>query len=876
MVVLVGCLLFSVAGIAIAEEPVFNLDIPAMNAAEALNRFAEQTGAILLFPYDLAQDRRAKPVSGQYTLLQGLELLLRDTGLSGGLSDRRVIRITSVSDAGATPEDASSQDTVLARRSANDVEGVMSAKKSNGGWKSLISGAVAGIIASVGPAQAQQDDSQTTRRGTAIEEIIVTAQKREERIQDVPLSITAFSEVELERRGIDDFYDYARLVPGLAFTDQGAGNSSFFIRGVASPAGNPTTQFYIDDMPQLTSNAASTVIKSADPAIFDVSRIEILRGPQGTLFGASAMGGMIRVITNKPDSTQFESAAAADVFITRGGDQGLKLDGMVNVPLIEDKLAIRLVGSSRDEGGWIDRVPADYPGLLPGELPREFAPVDSDIDDEKDKAARVSALYTPTDALSLRASIFWQEIEESNRHTIDDVFGGAQERAGTVDEPREDRFTQYNFTLEYALGAFDFISSTSYLDRYIREQTDFTFLGTAVFGTDFPYLNERVNPITTFTTEARIQTSGEGPLSFTVGGFYLDMDGGEDQIVTAPGFSEATGIAAPNDVLFDENTLSTEKRTAAFGQASYRFSDSLELLLGLRWFDVDIDFFSLKDGLFNGGFTETAREISESGTTPKVALKFDFDDNKQVYASASKGFRVGSPNFFVPQDACGEDLAALGFDEAPELIESDSLWQYEIGTKVTSEGGRFVVNGAAYYTDWTGIPQNIPLNCGFSVSLNVGEASSTGFELELWSEPVDGLDLQLAIGYVDAQLELDAPDVGGEKGDQLQQVPEWTVAVSGQYTFPVLGDYEGFVRGDYSYIDDSYTTFDFENPNDRRPDYQIADFQVGVMAETWEGALYIENAFDEVAILGINPTDVYEWTVNRPRTIGFRVRKSWN
>jgi outer membrane receptor protein involved in Fe transport len=354
------------------------------------------------------------------------------------------------------------------------------------------------------------------------------------------------------------------------------------------------------------------------------------------------------------------------------------------------------------------------------------------------------------------------------------------------------------------------------------------------------------------------------------------MDGGEDQIVTAPGFSDATGTPAPNDVLFDENTLSSEKRTALFGQVSYLFFDKFELILGLRWFDVDIDFVSLKDGLFNGGFTDTARDISESGTTPKVALKFAFDDNKQAYASASKGFRVGSPNFFVPDDACGDDLDAIGFDEAPELIESDSLWQYEVGTKMTSASGRTSINAAVYYTDWTGIPQTIPLNCGFSVSLNVGEASSTGFGLEVWNSPTDGLDLQLAVGYVDAKLEKDAPDVGGEKGDRLQQVPRWTAAASAQYSFPIFGDFEGFVRGDYSYVGDSYISFDFSDPSNRRPEYQIFDFQVGVTADTWEGAFYIDNAFDELAILGINQTDVNEWTVNRPRSVGVRFRKNWN
>jgi hypothetical protein len=247
----------SLVGVVQGEERVFDLDIPESNAADALNRFAEQTGTILLFPSDAVRDRTANSVNGRFTLVRGLELLLEDTGLSGGLSETRVIRIESVSDAGSGSATGSSANRGATSGSTHTNGGNTMLNGSGGKSRGFLSGALAGLIASIGSAEAQDvnEAGDSRRSTTAIEEIIVTAQKREERIQDVPLSISAIGEFELDRRGINDFYDYARLVPGLAFTDQGAGNASFFIRGVSSPTGNPTTQFYIDDMPQLTSNA---------------------------------------------------------------------------------------------------------------------------------------------------------------------------------------------------------------------------------------------------------------------------------------------------------------------------------------------------------------------------------------------------------------------------------------------------------------------------------------------------------------------------------------------------------------------------------------------------------------------------------------------
>jgi iron complex outermembrane recepter protein len=821
-------------------------DIPAQTLATALKEFAAAADLQLMFSPEVVAGRMAQPVRGEYTIQQVLNLLLDDTGLEFRFDGHNTVIVR--------PPDTASAPRMQATRLANyQAEG-------------------AAEPASSGGAQAS-----TAETAGVLQEIIVTAQKRAERIQDVPMSITAFGERELERKGVASFQDYARMVPGLAFVDPGPGRQDFIIRGITS-AGNPITQFYIDDTPQSASNAGGTQIKGADPRIFDIERVEVLRGPQGTLYGASSMGGTIRVITNKPDPSAYLAKAETTLATIHDGGENFGVNGMLNLPLIEDQLAIRVVGMFREEAGWIDRVddPVDESGSsLPRPRGGEFTAANRDQNTNEVHGARFSARYEPTSDLTLTAAVFWQDIEQKNPNLVDVARKDKLQRAGSFQEPRVDETTQTSLTIEYDFGRAELISSTSYLDRFVADRTDATSIGRAVFGTNFAIPNERSNPFTVLTQEVRIASPGDSRFDYTVGLFYLKLDGGEDQTLYAPGFSAATGIPIAGDLMFDENTTSTEEQFAVFGQASYDITERLQVTTGFRWFTADTDFISHKEGRFNGGATLTTGKSSDQGWTPKISFDYHLDDERMVYASAAKGFRVGAPNTFVPPGACGADLQQLGFSSAPTSIESDSLWQYELGTKTGWLHRRLIVNAAVYYIDWSGIPQSRPLDCGFPLTLNVGQASSRGVELEIQTSPADGWSLGFAGSYTDAQLEKDSPSLSGQRGDRLQNVPRLTLAANAQYTFPVMNGYNGFIAGDINYAGESYINFNFANPTGRRPSYDIANLRFGVEAGDWEAALFIENVLDERAVLSIDQSNVNTWTINRPRTIGITLRKSW-
>jgi iron complex outermembrane recepter protein len=814
-----------------AEGQIYDLAISRQSLDEALKDLARQSGMqIGRFTDRAGEHAVVGPLSGHYSMQEALSLLLADVGLTYRMVNDRMVAVMT------TPAPQSSAS-----------------------------------------AQPVANDESASQKGiTGLEEVVVTAQKREEHLQEVPLSISAFNTRQLERMGVEEFADYARMVPGLAFTNGGPGVQEFYIRGISSTAGNPTTQFYIDETPQSASNAGASQIRGADPRVFDMERLEVLRGPQGTLYGSSSMGGTIRVITNRPRADRFESKVESTLSTTASGDESVAFNGMINLPLIEDRFALRLVGMYRDEGGYIDRNPRLGSGSpqMPDPLGGEFSSSSEDQDKEETRGARVTAKYDMTDNLDVTATVYWQDVHLLNQHTIYANRGDRLERGGLLNEPRRDEFTQSSLTINYDLGFAQLVSATSYLDRFVAERTDFSYLAVRL-GASTAAANERTNPFDVLTQEVRISSSGGSWLNYTFGAFYLEQDGGENQTVRSPGFTAQTSIPTFSDVLFDENTRSNEQQHAAFGQVSARFLERFEAVLGARWFEAEVGYTSWKDGPLNGGHTVVSGTAKDSGVTPKVGLNFSIDDDKMVFASASKGFRIGRPNLYVPPAPCGAELAEMGFATIPTSVDADSLWQYELGAKTEWLDDRLLINAGAYYIDWQDIPQQIPLNCGFSIALNVGKASSRGMELEMRAKLTERFEVGIAGSYTDAQLDKAAPDLGGERGDRLQNVPEYMFAANAQYSFPILGDKEGYVRGDYSYSGDSYQNFDFASNDFRRPSYQLANLRVGVANEQWEVVMFVDNVLNKLAVWNIVRLGTFEHSVNRPRTVGLTLRRNW-
>lgn len=812
--------------VAHADEPAYDIDIPAMNAAEALNRLAEQTGAIMLFSYDLVSTRRANAVSGRYELLEALDLLLQDTGLAGGLSDKRVVSISQSENA---------------RRPG---EGVMQ-KQNNSLVKRIATFFV--TVASTAAASAQQVEP-----GGALEEVIVTAQKKEQSLQEVPMSVTAIGERSIELARISNFTEYARMTPGVSFDYAGPGGGqlgdrSVYIRGISSTntaSGGQPVGFYIGETP----------VPFSDPNLFDVSRIEVLRGPQGTLYGSGSLGGTVKIVPNRPDSRAFASKVDSTLSTTQGGGTNYEVRGMANLPVIEDRVAIRAAVASRHDEGFIDNAGNSIlcatpdPACLRDVLDVNFQRNVNDVDK---LSLRIASEIRLTDKLTIVPSVFAETMEVGDRahYTIgfEDGPNGLLTNVGGPANKEQNDFALYDLGVKYDFGAAEWTSSTSQMEWTKDNVLSLSYLIQNLFGlpdTTQVGLATAVDR-DIFTHESRIASSGEdNKLDWLVGVFY------QREAFTHDNYAAEASIPLPNKLLSVSSSRTTTKQFAAFTEETLHLTDQLSVTGGLRYFRTEVGSTnSVRASLFQGPVdgTEILPQAVETGFTPKVAVSYQANRDVLFYALASRGFRAGGPTRTPAEiPACVAELSSLGLTPK-DSFESDTLWNYEAGAKTAWADGRLTANLSGYYIDWDNIQQELQLSCGFSFTTNFGKATSKGAELELRAAPLRGLDLGLAVGYIDAQLSEDNLTGVGKQGDMTLQTPEWTVAVESQYTVPVGFGFSAYIRGNYQYVDRVATTFNTIGVPDNalfRPSYKMASFSAGLTNDEWEVLVFIQNAFN--------------------------------
>jgi outer membrane receptor protein involved in Fe transport len=726
-----------------------------------------------------------------------------------------------------------------------------------------------------------------------IEEVVVTATKRELSVQDVPVAMQAFTAETLQNMGADQVDGYYRMVPNFAVVDRGAGGKLYSIRGISTglvTQGASTVGVYIDEMP------ISAAGFQADPRLFDIERVEVLRGPQGTLYGEGSIGGTVRMITPRPDPSAFAGKADVSWQSTADGDPSYKLNGMLNLPLVSDVLALRVSGLYHDLGGYIDRI--DMPngvtldvgsllGLPPGVIPilgTGPLPGRKDINSEVISAGRASLLWNASERLTFEASFMTQQLEAAGRNTsVGGVTGvGELENNFVQAEKVDDDFDLGNLTISYDLGWARLFSSTSRYERTRDVTADTNDLGEAIFPT------AKLPGSGTFTTELqdmtsqelRLSSTGDGPLSWIAGYFYVDKDNGFEQIIVDDygvfvGFMQILGLPVTDArQLLDQTGRQEETQHALFGELTYEFTEKLSATVGLRYFDID-----QRDTLVNNdinilglGLTDGVSETGESDNVMKFNVNYRASDDVLLWVTASQGFRIGGTN------------TTPGIPDENRTYGSDTLWNYEVGARTSWYDNRLVLNSALYYIDWSDIQLALPLGTAFG-TINAGQSRIIGAELELQARPAAGLDLALSAGYNDGELTQDTPGAPagpnpGFKGDRLPGVPRLNLAASAQYTFPLSsGGLDGFGRADYSYTGDSTTTFNDLStanglPSNFNPDdYGLLNLRLGVQNERWSAALFVENATDERAQLLIDNAAVTERiTRNRPRTFGMNVR----
>jgi len=733
-------------------------------------------------------------------------------------------------------------------------------------------------------------------------EIVVTARKQGERLQDVPISVNAVSGDQLRDRGAADVKDVLRAIPGLSFSGTERGQSNYNIRGISTVAASPTVGIYLDDISLIT--VASNFSGGFDPVFFDMERLEVLKGPQGTLYGGSAMGGAIKYVSAKPNLSRFGVDAAAGIATTKSGALTYNGELVVNLPVVEDKLAVRMGVFYRHDGGYVDNGPGELvnsgysstpsPTYTPRVQDSLSTRVDDNHNDGKTYALRLSAVWQPDSNWSIQPMIFYQDYRLGNPGT----FFPNQARLRSswrLSQPTHDKGGIYSLNIEKDLGTVRLTSLTAYFDRDLSYARDYSYfvpnlLGPASY--NFVYQNADIPNLSisrtkTFSQELRIgSTDPRGALRWTAGLYFSDQKDGLQQTVTIPGFAPILGT---EEAYFGDTRTAT-KQYAIFGEVTLRLIDNLDLIGGMRVFKIDQSVDILARGPLATPANVTGRKSGESGVNPKVGLSYKVAPDNLLYASATKGFRPGGPNRqFVPTSLCAADLSALGRTTAPETFDADNVWSYEIGTKNKFAGNRATVNAAAFYTDWSKIQQRVSLpGCGFEFTANAGSAKVKGAEIESRYNLTDELQIGGTATYTDATLKETVPGTPAQAGDRTLAVPKWMATAFVSYSTDVDDTWRFNLRGEYQYQGRARRDFNRTRPfvypggtrgiapnaAEFREAFDVVNASASLADGTTEIRLFANNLFDARPIVDyvVNGGSDFATTI-RPRTFGIELRR---
>jgi iron complex outermembrane recepter protein len=733
----------------------------------------------------------------------------------------------------------------------------------------------------------------------SLQEIVVTAEKRESTVQKTPISITAIGGAELQAQGLSDFASVAQEVPGVSFKTSGPGQTEFEMRGLTSTGGeSPTVGFYLDDAvltPAAMAQNGKTVI---DPSLFDLNRIEVLRGPQGTLYGAGSMGGTIKLVTNQPDPHAF--ATNVEVIgsdTTNGGSFNHTENAMLNIPLVEDVAALRLVVTDKYIDGWIDRkVLNPFPVEVNNSMTRgdvANAPVAQDIRHsnwEQLQAGRASLLIQPTDRLSITLGFMHQSLTQGGPNTIDSPpLNEVHYQPFDVAEPFEDKFNLYTLTGKFNFDPFQLVSATAYWDRQQNQTQDISeamqdYIG-GFFGPQASWPFSSTQTVTEagntwfglgagsiteddytrqFSEELRLASTGDGPLQWLVGGYYSSFGATSHVFSFYPAVNDGFNADFGTTNLADNHRKVDIDQYAAFGDVSYLLPNHFKASLGARYYEYHSNSVTSVSGVSANGTSNPLFGLAQnSGVTPKLTLAYIPDDNTTIYGTASKGFRPGGPNSPIPVPPCPA--------AAPTQFGPDSVWNYELGEKLRFLNSRISVDGAVYYEDWTNVQQQVAPGCGFKFTANAGKAKVYGAELEVAVVLVPGFVLSQNVGYTHATNSTTLPAAGVVAGERLLDVPEVTAHTSLSYKQPLDNGLNLVGRLTNSYVD---SIQDITSVRNTLPSYDLVGLRLGVETVRWSAFLFADNLTNKMALLSdtgalsANVSIFNRVATNQPRTIG--------
>lgn len=705
------------------------------------------------------------------------------------------------------------------------------------------------------PAQAQQAPAAASPVADGAGEIVVTATRRSERLQNVPQSIQAVAGDQLRQMGAVNFGDYGRTIAGVQFQDDGPGRSQIFMRGVSTGGDNDigkesTVGVYIDETP--VSEGSS----QPDLKLYDISRVEILRGPQGTLYGSGSLGGTVRIITNQPALGRIAGYGEVIGSLTQGGAGNLSGNAWLNLP-IGEKTAIRIVGYGLNNSGYLDN------GLT-GE---------KNINGDSAYGGRIALRHQASDRVNIVLSGIYQHSHSDAYNRVTDHYP-ALIKDQSEPEPFTDRFGVANLKIEADLGFANLTSSSSYFDRTRSYDNDIDYFLDAIIGLprgrSFTRYHAR-----SFTQETRLASKTEGRFQWLLGGFFVDRDEDYFQTINPRNAPVAT---TPNANLFYATTNGKVRQISGFGELSYEIFDGLKLTGGLRVAHTTQKTDAIKAGLFFGGVSdEEIGRFKGTATTPKFNVSYKIDSRTLVYAQASKGFRIGGSNPGLPP--CASCIVQI-----KSQFGSDSLWNYEFGVKSQPFGGALTLNASVFWIDWKNIQLSVNREDGFTGFTNAGRARSRGFELEANSRLTRHVRIGGQITYTDAQLRSLNPGLASfaTTGTQLPQVPHWAASGNAEWGTTVGRDARLTFRGDLQY--QGPRTNILGPTAAPLNDYVIANLRVEYERSTWKVAAFVANLTNVRAQLNRSllsgarngiPIALDRITINTPRTIGLSFAKSF-
>jgi outer membrane receptor protein involved in Fe transport len=782
-----------------------DVSIPAQPLAQTLKQIAYSTGENILFSPEAVSGREAPAINGDFSAAEAVQRAIKGSDLvaqsdgAGGLVISRSAQKKVTSDATEAPE-----------RTAADVE-----------------------------------------------TITVTAEKRSEALSNVPMGVTALSGDELQRIQALRFQDYAAKVPGLSLIDAGAQGTQLVLRGITSGsvALNSPVATYIDETPYSAEGPfTGPFFNAPNLDTFDMQRIEVLKGPQGTLYGANALGGLLKYVTNAPDPSGFAAQVAGGASSVSGGGSGFDLHGMVNVPLADDA-ALRVVGYDDYYPGFIDDPSR---GL-------------QDINGSHYLGGRASLLFQPTANLTIRLNALFQNRdwnnpgdEDVNPNTFTPV-NGSRNLERLIDQPGHAENQVYNVTINWDAGFANLISATSYTESQSDARNDvsneFGALVSGALGGAYGLAFDSDFSVKNFTQEIRLASPDGQKLQWQVGGYLTNEQGRElEPFYVIDATTKTLLTSFPVNLGTVDGPVRYEEY-AGFADLDYYIQPDLDVALGGRYSANNQSLHEITSGALVGpnNFVQTS---SQGVFTYSGDVRWHFMPDDMLYGRIATGYVPGGPNDVVPTA------------HFPSSYASSTTNNYEVGYKGSWLDNMFTADVSAFLIDWHKI-QLVATIGGFGSATNGGTAQSKGVEWSFGYVPVNGLTLNFNGAYTDAYLTAPTPaSVGGQVGDRLPSSPLWETSLSAEYEHALATGYSGFVGLDWHFSGSRFADFSAVGPRQDMPSYNLVDLRAGVEANTWSADVYVKNAANVVAIDYVRPETALggfgaqDATIYPARTIG--------